>query len=89
MTRIYNPAHPGAVLKEYLGDVSVTTAAESLGVTRPALSRILNEKTGISADMEVALGVSAEMWVNMQAQHELWIALQHARPDVKRIIAHA
>lgn len=93
MTRMHNPAHPGAVLREYLGEVSVTDAAIALGVTRAALSRILNGSTGISADMalrlEAALGTSAEMWTAMQSQYELWIASQNVRPDIRPIFAHA
>ncbi|SUA52376.1 Plasmid maintenance system antidote protein [Oligella ureolytica] len=49
--RMHNPAHPGIVLREYLGDLTVTEAASRLGVTRAALSRILNGSAGISADM--------------------------------------
>ena len=64
------------MLREYLGDLSVTEAASRLGVTRAALSRILNDSAGISADMALrlqgALGTSAEMWVNMQAHYDLW-----------------
>jgi plasmid maintenance system antidote protein VapI len=41
MSRMHKPAHPGTVFREYLGDTSVTSAAEALGVTRAALSRIL------------------------------------------------
>ncbi|TKI07654.1 HigA family addiction module antitoxin [Martelella alba] len=93
MTRMHNPAHPGAVLREYLGDISVTEAAQALGVTRTSLSRILNGSTGISADMalrlESALGTSAEMWTGMQSQYELWIASQTTRPAVKPIVAHS
>ncbi|CDG19979.1 putative counterpart of the neighbouring HigB-like protein [Xenorhabdus poinarii G6] len=92
MNRMYNPAHPGIVLREYLGDISVTEAAKALGVTRAALSRILNGNTGISADMalrlEVALGTSAEMWTNMQSQYELWQASQQQRPEIRPIFAH-
>jgi len=39
MNRMHNPAHPGAVLREYLGEMSVTDAATALGITRTALSR--------------------------------------------------
>lgn len=89
MNRMHNPAHPGEVLKEYLGEISVTSAAEALGITRVALSRILNGRTGISADMalrlEPALGTSAEMWTSMQAQYDLWVASQHSRPAIKRL----
>ncbi|NDL65904.1 HigA family addiction module antitoxin [Acerihabitans arboris] len=93
MTRMHNPAHPGAVLREYLGDISVTEAAKALGVTRAALSRILNGSTGISADMalrlEAALGTSAEMWTSMQSQYEIWIASQNSRPAIKPLLEHA
>lgn len=78
--RMNNPAHPGLVLREYLGDLSVTEAASRLKVTRTALSRILNGSAGISADMALrlkdALGTSAEMWVRMQGQYDLWQAEQ-------------
>ena len=59
------------MLREYLADLSITTVAQRLGVTRAALSRILNGHAGISADMAVllggALGTSAEMWTIMQS----------------------
>lgn len=84
--RMNNPAHPGRVLREYLGDLTVTEAALRLGVTRTALSRILNGSAGISADMALrlrdALGTSAEMWVNMQAQYDLWQAEKKPRPVI-------
>ncbi|WP_417328958.1 HigA family addiction module antitoxin [Halomonas cupida] len=86
MNRMHNPAHPGAVLREYIGDLSVTEAAARLGVTRTTLSRILNGSAGISADMalrlEQALGTSAEMWLEMQLKFELWQASQHPRAHV-------
>ncbi|TNV22662.1 HigA family addiction module antidote protein [Buttiauxella sp. B2] len=69
------PAHLGAVLREYLGEISVTHAAESLGITRTMLSRTLNGSAGISAAMalrlEEALGTSAAMWTGMQSQYDL------------------
>lgn len=86
MNRMHHPAHPGAVLREYIGDVTVTEAASRLGVTRAALSRILNGNAGISADMalrlEQALGTSAEMWLEMQLKFELWQASQRPRTQV-------
>ncbi|NUU68343.1 HigA family addiction module antidote protein [Enterobacteriaceae bacterium BIT-l23] len=92
MSRMHKPAHPGTVLREYLGDTSVTSAAEALGVTRAALSRILNGKAGISADMalrlEAALGTSAEMWTDMQSQFELWVASQGVRPEIRSLAHH-
>jgi len=86
MKNMHNPAHPGTVLREYIGDISVTEAASRLCVTRAALSRILNGKAGISADMalrlEQALGTSAEMWLEMQLKYELWQASQRPRAQV-------
>ncbi len=55
MKRMHNPAHPGEVLREYLGELTVTNAAAKLGVSRVALSRILNGTNGISADMALRL----------------------------------
>lgn len=92
MSRMHNPAHPGEVLREYLPkDFPVTEAAQRLGVSRQALSALLNGRAGISAEMalrlEAALGTSAEMWVQMQAAHDLWHARQQGRPKVRRIAA--
>jgi addiction module HigA family antidote len=88
---MFNPPHPGTVLKEYLGDVSVTTAASHLGMTRAALSRILNGSSGISADMALrladALGTSAELWAGMQAQYDLWRASKKRRRKLPRLKA--
>ena len=75
---IFNPAHPGEVLRDYLGEMSVAEAAQRLGVTRAHLSRILNGRAGISALMSLrlsaALGTSPEFWVKMQMPYDLWLA---------------
>ena len=89
---MHNPAHPGEVLREYLpADLAVTEAAKRLGVTRQALSALLNGRAGVSAEMalrlEAALGTSAEMWLEMQAGYDLWQARQQRRPKVARIAA--
>lgn len=93
MSRMYNPPHPGLVLREYLENVSVTDAAKHLDVTRAALSRIINGNAGISADMALrlskALGTSAELWMNMQCQYELWQASQRPQPEVTPLLATA
>lgn len=92
MARMHNPAHPGEVLREYLPEnMTVGEAARRLGVTRQALSMLLNGRSGVSAEMALrlsqALGTSAEMWVNMQATYDLWEAEQKPRPKVRRIAA--
>ena len=74
MTQMHNPPHPGEVLKDgvFTGtDVSIVGFANRIGVTRVALSRVLNGKAAISPDMALrladALGGSAESWLHMQA----------------------
>ncbi|MGA9797962.1 MAG: HigA family addiction module antitoxin [Terriglobales bacterium] len=86
--RMHNPPHPGSVLREYLGDLSVSSAAAHLRVTRVTLSRVLNGKAGISAKMALrlaaALGTSPDLWINMQAQYDLWRARRGKQPAVRR-----
>ena len=89
--RMFNPPHPGEVLRDYLGRMSVTDAARHLGVTRVALSRILNGSAGISADMALrlseALGTTAELWAGMQSQYDLWQASKKRRRKIARMAA--
>lgn len=91
--RMHNPPHPGEVLKELclepLG-LSVTEAAEALGVSRKTLSGILNGRAGISPDMAIrlsmAFGTSAESWLNQQSMFDLWQAEQRLpKPHVCRL----
>jgi len=88
---MFNPPHPGEVLRDYLGSVSIADAAAHLGVTRAALSRILNGRAGISAEMALrlsdALGTSSELWIGMQSQYELWQASQKPRRKLPRLKA--
>lgn len=90
---MHNPPHPGEVLKalclEPLG-LSVTDAAEALGVTRKTLSAILNGNAGISPEMAIRLSIafdtSAESWMNQQSQYELWQAeRRRAELHVKKL----
>ncbi len=92
MSRMHNPAHPGELLREYLPEtLGVSESAKRLGVTRQALSALLNGRAGVSAMMalrlEAALGTSAEMWMEMQAGYDLWLARQLRQPKVMRIAA--
>ena len=88
---MYDPPHPGKVLRDYLGPVTVTAAAVHLGVTRAALSRILNGNAGISAEMALrlskALGTSPELWIGMQSRCDLWQASKNRRRKVVRRLA--
>jgi len=79
-----NPPHPGlVVLQECIepSGLTITQAAEALGVTRNTLSELVNEKRGISPEMAVRLskvfGGNAESWLVQQAQYDL----AHVRAD--------
>ena len=98
MTRIYNPPHPGETLREdvlpALG-VTVTDAAAQLGVTRAALSRVLNCRAAISPEMALRLegwlgvknGGRADLWIAQQGSYDLWQARKAGAPKVKRASA--
>jgi addiction module HigA family antidote len=74
---MHNPAHPGEILREYFGSLSVSAAAAHLGMSRVNLSRILNGKAGISAEMSLrladALGTSPDLWLKMQVNYDPWV----------------
>lgn len=86
MPEMYNPAHPGRVLRDWLGVMQVSEAAERLHVSRVSLSRILNGKAGISAEMSLrlsdALGTSPTLWIDLQMQYDLWRASRRRRPKI-------
>ena len=89
-TRMHNPPHPGEVLQDtVLSDsgISVSEFAKKLGVSRVALSRVINGRAAVSADMALrlaaALGGSAESWLQMQAMYDLWRASKKRRPKVE------
>lgn len=92
MGRMFNPPHPGEVLRDGVLDgtgITVTEAARQLGVTRATLSRILNGRAGISPDMAVRLGKwldhSPESWLRMQMDYDLWQAQRRPRPSIRRL----
>ncbi len=81
---LHNPPHPGEIIKELclepLG-LTITEAANALGVSRKTVSSIINGKAGISPEMAVRLSIafntSSESWMNQQSQYDLWQAEQH------------
>jgi addiction module HigA family antidote len=72
-----NPSHPGDIIRDCLDElgVNVTDGAKALGVTRTALSRVINRKAGVSAEMalrlEKAIGSTAGFWLRLQLNHDL------------------
>jgi addiction module HigA family antidote len=82
---MHDPPHPGEIVKELCLEpfgLSVTDAAKGLGVTRKALSELLNGHTGVSPEMairlEQAFGSTTERWLKMQLEYDLWQAKQRA-----------
>ena len=74
-----NPPHPGGIVRRQCLDplgLSVTEAAAGLGVTRQALSDLVNERAGVSVEMAIrlskAFGSSPETWLGMQMAYDLW-----------------
>ena len=93
MATMFNPPHPGEVLREWLEGVTVTEAAKRLGVTRVALSRVLNGAAGISPDMDLrlakALGTTPGTWYGMQHNYDMWHAERRFRAKVKPMFSKA
>ncbi len=92
---MHNPPHPGGIVRrqclEPLG-LTVTRAAQGLGVTRQALSELVNERTGVSVEMAIrlskAFGSTPETWLGMQMAYDLWQARERAREiSVERFAA--
>jgi antitoxin HigA-1 len=82
--KMHNPPHPGEIIKGlWLDpmDISITDAAEALGVSRKTLSKIVNGKGSVTPEMAVrlsiALGGSPESWLGHQAAYDLWQIEQH------------
>lgn len=94
MRRMHNPPHPGLTLRDdvlpALG-LTVTEAAAQLGVTRAALSRVLNGRAAISPEMALRLegwlgvehGGRADLWLALQATYDLWQARKTGAPKVQ------
>lgn len=92
---MHNPPHPGEILQglwlEPMG-VTVTIAAEALGISRQSLSKIVNGSRGVTPEMAVrisrAFGGTPESWLGHQAAYDLWrIEQNRLVPDLKRLEA--
>ncbi len=95
MSRMFNPPHPGETLREDVLPalrLTVTEAATQLGVTRAALSRVLNGRAAISPMMALRIegwlgvenGGSADGWLAQQTAYDLWQAREAGLPKVKQ-----
>ena len=90
MTRMHNPPHPGEILQDTVlrkeGGLTVTEFARGLGISRVALSRVVNGRAAVSAELAIrlaaALGGSAETWLRAQVAYDLWQAQKKRRPKI-------
>ena len=96
MPKIHNPTHPGLTLRDDVIPalrVSVTLAAEQLGVSRVALSRTINGRAAISPEMALRLeawlglerGGSARAWIAQQVAYDMWQAEKSFKKSAKRV----
>jgi addiction module HigA family antidote len=84
---MYDPPHPGEIIREdciEASDLSITEAADHLGVSRQALSEVLNGRTNVSVEMALRLEKmgwsTAETWLGVQQAYDLWQA-RHRKAD--------
>ena len=89
-----NPNHPGDIIRDCLDElgVNVTESAKALGVTRAALSRVLNRKAAVSAEMAVrlekAIGSSAGFWLRLQLNYDLaQVQARRGKIKARRLVA--
>jgi antitoxin HigA-1 len=91
MTTMYNPASPGELLREFLGDRSATELAQHIGVARATISRLLNGRTAVTVDLSIRLGealsLSPDFFSKAQLQYDMWIESQRRRRKIKPLAA--
>lgn len=91
MARMHNPPHPGEILQDTVlaTGMTVTDFAARLGVSRVTLSRVLNSRAAVSAELAIrlaaALGGTAESWLRMQMSYDLAKAEKKRRPKIAPI----
>jgi addiction module HigA family antidote len=90
MTQMYDPPHPGEILQDtVLREMTVTEFAKRMSVSRVALSRVVNGRAAVSAELAIrlaaALGGSAETWLRIQIAYDMWHAQKKRRPKIRPI----
>jgi len=87
--RMYNPPHPGRIIKEFLEGHPLTLAqfAKHIGIARGTLSRILNERAGITPEMSIRLAQAfgqptLDIWFRIQGDYDFWQA-EHSKKRKK------
>jgi addiction module HigA family antidote len=89
---MFNPPHPGGIIKEALEAIPMTVSefAAHIGVSRVALSRVINERAGITPEMSMKLSEAfgqgqRDIWFRMQNTHDFWRASQARRKKVRPV----
>ena len=88
--KMFNPPHPGEMVTELMGNMTVTQLANNLNVTRPALSKIVNCKASVSPAMAEKLAIAfpcttPKMWLIWQNDYDLW-QIEHDHKKFAEII---
>jgi len=88
--RMYNPPHPGTIIKDGLENIpmSVTAFAKHIGVSRVTLSRVLNGRSGITPEMSLKISEafgqgSSDIWFKLQCDYDSWQAMHAKRKKVR------
>ena len=91
MATMYNPASPGELLREFMGERTISELAAHIGVARATLSRILNGRNAVTVDVSIRLGealsLSPDFFAKAQLQYDLWRESQKKRRKVRPLAA--
>jgi addiction module HigA family antidote len=90
---MYDPPHPGGIIKDALDSIpmTVTQFAKHIGVSRVTLSRVLNQRAGITPEMSIKIseafkqGPPGDIWFKVQNDYDFWQASRAKRKKVKPI----
>jgi len=86
-TDMYNPAHPGRILRDHFEGMKITHVARHIGVSRTTLSKVLNCRGGVSAEMSIrlsaALGTRPSFWYEMQNNYDFAQAKRKKIPSIQ------
>jgi antitoxin HigA-1 len=91
MARMYNPASPGELLREFMGNRTISELADHIGVARATLSRILNGRNAVTVEISIRLGealsLSPDFFAKAQLQYDFWRASQKRRRKIQPLAA--
>ena len=82
--RMFNPPHPGRIIKDALPEIPMTVAqfAKHIGIARGTLSRIINQRAGITPEMSIKISEALDIWFRIQGDYDFWQA-EHSRKRKK------